>query len=252
MINLNDARAKRSAWIVFDRMLKRFEPFIYRRSRAYVYRQYERASKVVEIGLPDNYLDITIDKEYNYFKNLLVTFYRRVVTAFATMLMNQAKDDLGTRSIFWDHVNRWINDNVGKKVTRVNNTTKDRIKRIIRVGIEEGLSNKEIAYRLTLIGKIDSIKRANRIARTETHQTANKGTFEMAKELNMQVKEWLAARDERTRLPHRHASGQVVGIDDSFVVGGENLMFPGDPDGSAENVINCRCTHVFRSKKKGE
>jgi len=24
-------------------------------------------------------------------------------------------------------------------------------------------------------------------------------------------------------------------------VGGERLMYPGDPSGSAENVINCRC-----------
>jgi hypothetical protein len=35
-------------------------------------------------------------------------------------------------------------------------------------------------------------------------------------------------------------------MDQAFEVGGEMLMYPGDPAGSAGNVINCRCaiSHV--------
>ena len=29
---------------------------------------------------------------------------------------------------------------------------------------------------------------------------------------------------------------------DPFLVGGEQLLYPGDPAGSSENVINCRCS----------
>jgi hypothetical protein len=32
-----------------------------------------------------------------------------------------------------------------------------------------------------------------------------------------------------------------VPIDEPFIVSGEELMYPGDPSGSAGNVINCRC-----------
>jgi hypothetical protein len=39
--------------------------------------------------------------------------------------------------------------------------------------------------------------------------------------------------------------GQKVGINEMFIVGGENLEFPGDPFGSPGNVINCRCTLFF-------
>jgi hypothetical protein len=32
-----------------------------------------------------------------------------------------------------------------------------------------------------------------------------------------------------------------VNQSDTFSVGGEQLQFPGDPKGSPENTINCRC-----------
>ena len=38
------------------------------------------------------------------------------------------------------------------------------------------------------------------------------------------------------------ADGQVRAIGDTFDVDGEQLAYPGDPSGSAGNVINCRCT----------
>jgi uncharacterized protein with gpF-like domain len=53
---------------------------------------------------------------------------------------------------------------------------------------------------------------------------------------------WMAALDDRTRDAHGSADGQIVKVDKPFNVGGEELMYPGDPAGSAENVINCRCT----------
>jgi hypothetical protein len=34
----------------------------------------------------------------------------------------------------------------------------------------------------------------------------------------------------------------VVGINEPFMKSGAPLMYPGDPEGDAANVINCRCT----------
>jgi hypothetical protein len=34
-------------------------------------------------------------------------------------------------------------------------------------------------------------------------------------------------------------------MDQPFIVGGEALQFPGDPAGSPEMVINCRCGTSF-------
>jgi uncharacterized protein with gpF-like domain len=43
------------------------------------------------------------------------------------------------------------------------------------------------------------------------------------------------------RPGHIAADGQVVDVDKPFVVEGEELMYPRDPNGSAENTINCSC-----------
>jgi len=60
------------------------------------------------------------------------------------------------------------------------------------------------------------------------------------------TKAWLATTsDERTRPSHAEADGQEVGLDEPFQVGDDELMYPGDPDGSPEEVANCRCSCTF-------
>lgn len=58
-------------------------------------------------------------------------------------------------------------------------------------------------------------------------------------------KMWLATSDPRTRATHREAEGQRVPLDQSFIVGGFPLMFPGDPSGPPQEVIQCRCTQLL-------
>lgn len=53
---------------------------------------------------------------------------------------------------------------------------------------------------------------------------------------------WTATMDARTRPEHADADGQTVGLHEPFDVGGESLMYPGDPTGSAGNTIYCRCS----------
>jgi len=84
--------------------------------------------------------------------------------------------------------------------------------------------------------------RAKVIARTETMSSVNTGEFEVYKGEGVTKKEFLATMDDRTRDSHAKADGQIVAIDEPFDVGGEKIMYPGDPAGSAECVINCRCT----------
>lgn len=54
-------------------------------------------------------------------------------------------------------------------------------------------------------------------------------------------KTWVAILDSKTRASHATADLQQVGVNDNFTVGGESLMMPRDPSGSAGNIINCRC-----------
>jgi len=92
-----------------------------------------------------------------------------------------------------------------------------------------------------------SVANAKRIVRTESVNAANYATNQSAVDTfgveNLQ-KEWIATFDDRVRIDHIQANGQVVDMDKKFLVGGEELSYPGDSAGSAANVINCRCTNA--------
>ncbi len=59
------------------------------------------------------------------------------------------------------------------------------------------------------------------------------------------VKQWDAVLDGRTRDSHRRVDGEIRELDEKFSNG---LMFPGDPSGSAAEVVNCRCTANTRAR----
>ena len=86
---------------------------------------------------------------------------------------------------------------------------------------------------------------AERLVRTEATNAANYATMQSAKDVFPgadMLKEWISAGDERTRAAHREANGQIVNFNEPFIVKGQELMRPGDPRGSASNVVNCRCS----------
>jgi len=91
-----------------------------------------------------------------------------------------------------------------------------------------------------------SDSRAETIARTEVVGSSNSMAFDQAGAAQDLLgvpltKSWLATADERTRPDHAEADGQEQPLEEPFDVGGEDLMYPGDPEGSPEQVVNCRC-----------
>lgn len=55
-------------------------------------------------------------------------------------------------------------------------------------------------------------------------------------------KAWLATTDEKVRGTHAVADGQIVRLREPFRVGISELQHPGDPNGPAHEVIQCRCS----------
>jgi len=92
-----------------------------------------------------------------------------------------------------------------------------------------------------------SVSNAKRIIRTESVNAGNFATNQSAIDIfgaqNLK-KQWIASLDDRTRNAHAQVNGQVVNMNEKFVVMGELLAHPGDSAGSAGNVINCRCTNA--------
>jgi uncharacterized protein with gpF-like domain len=92
--------------------------------------------------------------------------------------------------------------------------------------------------------------RARVIARTEAIGAFNGGRYAGFVSYANQVggdweKIWLATHDHRTRLTHARetgADGQRVPLLAPFSVGGAAMMYPGDPTGPPQEVIQCRCS----------
>jgi hypothetical protein len=148
----------------------------------------------------------------------------------------------------------WIAQNVGAKVTLISNTTQEQSERIIRdataVAVAEGLGERELARLInaTMLERAPDFAayRGQNIARTEMHSSAGAATQAAAEATGLNiVKQWSAAfQTERSRTPHLDADGDTVPLDQPFIIDGEPLMYPGDPNGSAENIINCRCVSL--------
>lgn len=99
----------------------------------------------------------------------------------------------------------------------------------------------------------DSAIRTARTAVTNAQNAGRQDSYVAAEKMGIEMeKEWVAALDSRTRPEHAEADGQVVPIDEPFIVGGEKLMYPGDRSGSPWNVYNCRCTQIARVKNVPE
>jgi SPP1 gp7 family putative phage head morphogenesis protein len=138
-----------------------------------------------------------------------------------------------------------------KLVPAMNETSAHHMLRAFKRAIEQGKTPSE---RATLVKEVSkqaakgeegpfSMNRAVTISRTLTTAAANGGKLEGWKQSGLvKKKRWRAANNNRTRKDHREANGQTVDIDKPFRVGGEKLMYPGDPAGSAKQIVKCRCT----------
>ena len=150
-------------------------------------------------------------------------------------------------TIITDTVMRdWVRTYGIEKITNITDTTYRDIESIVTQGIQDGLSERQIGKLIDAVAPTKSASRAQTIARTETHAAAMASAQASAEATGIEmVREWVASGGERTREAHDAASGQVVGMNEPFIVDGEELMYPGDPNGSAANVVNCRCAVVF-------
>ena len=140
----------------------------------------------------------------------------------------------------------YINAYGADEVVKITTTTQEQIKQVIANSRNAGLGVVETAEALRQFAPELSKIRALTIARTETHAAAGFSQQAVMKATGLEFRrEWVAAIDGRERQEHADANGQTIGQGEKFVVAGEQLDFPGDPAGSAANVINCRCMEGF-------
>ena len=93
--------------------------------------------------------------------------------------------------------------------------------------------------------------RAWTIARTELGAAMNHGHQEGARQAAEEydlpmVKVWSSSWDDRVRDTHAAIHGEIRELDEPFSNG---LQYPGDPNGPASEVVNCRCVVSHRVRR---
>lgn len=145
-------------------------------------------------------------------------------------------------------INSKINKGLYSRLGEDVDLLKRKITAQISRGVATGMSYSQMAQQLAGYTKI-GYNNAVRITRTEGHRIQQESTMDAcyaARERGADVvKQWDATMDANTRESHQMVDGEIRALDEKFSNG---LMYPGDPSGSAAEVINCRCVLLQRAK----
>ena len=141
-------------------------------------------------------------------------------------------------------ISKGLYTRLGEDVTLLKKKITAQVSRSIATGMTYAQTAKALEG-YTRIGYTNAI----RIARTEGHRiqtTATMDAMQTAKAKGADVmKQWDATLDGRTRESHQMVDGEIRELDKPFSNG---LMYPGDPDGDAAEVVNCRCALLQRAR----
>ncbi len=120
----------------------------------------------------------------------------------------------------------------------------ERIKRTLGAGADDGDSMDQLATRIRSEFNAIDKGRAQVVALTETSAAYGVSRQSAMEQAGVESKQWLVSGLPNTRETHLEADGQIVGINETFEVGADQLMHPGDPNGSPAEVINCHCVSI--------
>lgn len=254
MITVSDA-----IWLKTDRKRSRYEKRFTSRFKAVLSKQFTDVANRID-GHNYNSEAILNEVEVSDIMPVFIDLYRSVGVDFArdTYGTHKAQSEENIENNWNAYMTDYAKNKAGKRIVSINEETKRQILKYIQAaideGVNEGLGTNEIASKIkrSLIEQGVEINtwRSRMIARTEVVNASNAGAIEGARSLQQPMsKIWIATRDARTREDHLNADNQSVALDDMFDIGGERMDHPGDPSGSAENVINCRCAVAFKVKK---
>ena len=140
---------------------------------------------------------------------------------------------------------RGAEEDLLERVFIASQATLARVDTSIKTLLTEGYqSGKGINYVSNLLVKrFDQLQtwEAQRIARTEIHNSHNTAVMDTYNEIGVEYTMWIAADDERTRESHLEINGEIIRLGDTYSNG---LKYPGDTDGPIEEWINCRCSNA--------
>ena len=250
MINLANRAARLREWAAQLRLRRAVE----RGFAASLKREFTRTAGEAVVAYRNGLSNDSVIAEHAKRVDLILfSLYVSVARASVSRLLSRIKKDnpevleekayKDTESAIGAFAKRWS----GSRVKSISQHTRTRINKAIQNGLKNGETLSEISKAIVSKtgGKIGEW-RASVIARTEVHTASQQGALEAVASTGIPFKkEWVSVEDDRTREDHGDVNGEEVGLHEKFSVGDSELAYPGDPNGDAEQVINCRCIVVF-------
>lgn len=257
----------------WKRFMGQNEPIV-RRLRAEMRRQFKRQERAVQVRIVELFgekdlADLKLKSLSTGFSTIrdarveLVLFdlqvetekfakaARPIIKSIYEKLGKQAIADVGVEGISFSVGSpaalNFLNGHVARFSYEVNKSTRDSLREALAEKISTGATQADFSASVADIFDQAKGYRSARIARTETAIAGNAGIIDGLKQAGIEAKRWISSRDEKVRSSHADADGQEVPIGDTFDVGGFFLAHPGDPQGPASEIINCRC--VVRAAK---
>lgn len=147
----------------------------------------------------------------------------------------------------------YLEKNGAREVTKINETSREKIKIAIMSGIDSGQTRTEISKNILDLGGLQQIGymspayRSRNVSRTETHFASQASRYHVGPALGIETgTEWISNDDKRTRKWHFSMDGKRAWHGIPFTVpdpkvGTIKMLHPGDPSAPPHQVCQCRC-----------
>lgn len=244
----------------FNRAQDKLERKGYRMAVKALSQQYRAFVERSRTAFPETWVQLADNISEEPIKNFLRSFYRM----HAPLALMQRKEiskekadgDNIYLSIYEQHMLFFLEEHAGTNIKTITATSVDKIKGVIRnvltesetegLGIEEIRRKLEKSVGANLRGNARA--RARAIAQTEMIKASNEASKYAVDSTGLEYRKfWSSSHLPGTRASHSEAE------QDSINRGGlrrdelhsNGLLYPGDPAGAVEEVVNCRCTELY-------
>ena len=202
--------------------------------------------------------NITEDK----IKTMFVELYTVIGSDYGSRVRKSLSKEINTKRLLQDdafvrEILLFLSNEGGIKITSVRSSLIEELVGSIQESLKEQgtvIDIQNAIYQIVSRSQLFYKWQALRIARTETTSASNFAAIKAASESDLELtKEWVAVKDNRTRLDHTFENGQIIDFDEPFkMADGSLLTYPGDITAKPSQIINCRCTVVFKGKRDAD
>ena len=194
-----------------------------------------------------NNLNIDWDSFHDSLTQVLSTNAKRKISLRVSEFMQIYNSENSRIPIVTRKISEKYHKELAKKVTRIEESTRERIAALVKDGREKGLTFEEMTQSINKNIEHISMARSRVIAITETGNISNAADNEMAVDLGFKMKTWIHVGSGKSdRLNHFKLNMKSIPINEKFDLGdGIEALYPHDSNLPAGEIVNCHCLIIY-------